>query len=80
MMRAAERAVTHAGADADERRGNVGVTNVVLDLLQRARREKARGRNAERFFAARRQARRDANEILFRDADFHELLGQCLRE
>ena len=60
MMRRAQRAVAYAGADANEHRRNVRVTDVVLDLLQRTRREKAAGRNAKRFLATRRQSRRDA--------------------
>ena len=80
MVRAAERAVADAGADADERRRNVRVTDVVLDLLQRAGGEEAGRRNAERLFAARRQPGGDADQVLLRDADFDELLGQRLAE
>ena len=36
------------------------------------------GRNAKRFLAARSETGGDADEVLFRDADLDDLLGQCL--
>ena len=80
MVRAAERAVADAGADADDRRRHVGVADVVLDLLQRPGGEKAGGRDGERLLAGRGQTGRDADQVLLGDADFDDLLRQRLAE
>ena len=77
MMRAAERAVADAGADADEPGRHIRVADVVLDLLERPRREKAGRRNGERLLARRRQSGGDADQVLLGDADFDELFRQA---
>ena len=43
MVRRAQRAVTHAGADADQLDRVVAVADVVLDLLQGSRRQETGG-------------------------------------
>ncbi len=76
MMSRAQRAVADAGADADDFHRIVAVRDVIFNLLERSRREKARGGDGENFFPARRQSRRDADEILLGYPDFDDLLGQ----
>ena len=80
MVRAAKGSVADARADADERRRHVGIAHVVLDLLQRPRREKAGRRHAERLLSRRGQSGRDADQVLLGDADFDDLLRQRLAE
>ena len=58
---------------------DVGVGDVVLDLLQRAGGQEARRRDREDLLSRRRQARGDADEVLLGDADLDDLLRQRLR-
>ena len=79
-MRRAQRTVAHAGADADQLHRMIGVGNVVLDLLERAGGEEARGRDREDLLARGGQPRGDADQVLLGDADLDDLLGQRLAE
>src|SRR5687768_382214 len=79
-MCAAQRAVADARANTDELGWDVGVADVVFDLLHRATCQKARWRHAEWILARRGEPGRDSYEILLGDADFNDLMGQSFRK
>ena len=58
----------------------VGVRNVVLDLLERASGEKARGRDCEHLLARCGEPRRYSDQVLLGNANFDDLLAQRLAE
>ena len=69
--------VTHPCADANQSGRDIGITNVVLDLLQCTGRQETSGRNAKRFLSSCGKSGRDANQILLSDANFNDLLRQA---
>src|ERR1700751_3095648 len=73
MVGRAQRAVADARTDPDNTHRPVRVTDIVLDLLERARGQETSGRNREHIFAGRGEPGRDPHQILLRDANLNNL-------
>ena len=80
VMAHAQGAVGHAARDADELDVGVGVRDVDLALLIRARGHKGRRRGGPGLLAARSHAGGDAHQVLFGNADLNGLLGILIKE
>ena len=80
VMAHAQGAVRHAARDADELDVGVGVRDVDLALLIRARGHKGRRRGGPGLLAARSHAGGDAHQVLFGNADLDGLLGILIKE
>ena len=78
MMGGSERTITHPRADSNDFDGSIRVTDVVLDLFERSRSEKAARRNRKDDLACGRKARRDPYQILFSNPYFNDLPRDCL--
>ena len=76
----AQGAVGHAARDADELDVGVGVRDVDLALLIRARGHKGRRRGGPGLLAARSHAGGDAHQVLLGNADLDGLLGILIKE
>ena len=80
MMGRSEGAIAHSRADANHFDGLIRITNVILDLLERPRREKAARRNRKDRLAGGGETRRDSDQVLFSDPHFNDLPGNGLAE
>ena len=80
VMAHAKSAVGHATRDADELDVGVGVRNVDLALLIRARGHKGRRRGGPGLLAARGHTGGDTHQVLLGDADLNGLLGILIEE
>ena len=80
MMGRSECAIAHSRADANHFDRLIGITNVILDLLERPRREKAARRNRKDRLAGGGETRRDSDKVLFSDPHFNDLSGNGLAE
>ena len=80
VMAHAQGAVGHAARDADELDVGIGVRDVDLALLIRARGHKGRRRGGPGLLAARSHAGGDAHQVLLGNADLDGLLGILIKE
>ena len=80
VMAHAQSAVGHAARNADELDVGVGVRDVDLALLIRARGHKGRRRGGPGLLAARSHAGGDTHQVLLGDADLDGLLGILIEE
>ena len=80
VMRGTERAVTHARTDAHQFHGPIRIGNIVLDLLQGPRGQKAGRRDGKHLLAERCQAGGNAHQVLLGNADLYDLRRQRLAE
>src|ERR1700731_2090821 len=74
MVSASERPVTDSGAYADHFDWSIRVANVILNLFQSSRGQKASWRNREHLFPCRRQTGGNTHQVLFGDSDLDDLL------
>ena len=72
--------VGNAAGDADELDVGVGVRDIDLALLIRARGHKGRRRGGPGLLAARSHAGGDAHQVLLGNADLNGLLGILIKE
>ena len=80
VMAHAQGTVGHATRNADELDVGIGVRNVDLALLIRARGHKGRRRGGPGLLAARGHAGGDAHQVLLGNADLNGLLGILVKE
>ena len=80
MVGRSECAIAHSRADANHFDRLIRIANVILDLLERPRREKAARGNRKDRLAGGGETRRDSDKVLFSDPHFNDLPGNGLAE
>src|SRR6185312_5146694 len=79
-MCGAQGAIAHSGADPDQLHRVVGVSDIVLDLLERARGQEARRRDGKNLSPRVSQSGRDPDQVLLGNTDFNQLCRECARK